>query len=119
MRVSGRGDAFSLAAPFHLAVWLLPGGCSSVSEAGLPDTSLTASPNNYKTIILTDLGRMTNDPDQRSALQAKLDELAARDEVAGVMVDVGSDARVWDANEQADQYFDCPYAKNLVADAIT
>ena len=52
------------------------------------------------------------------ALRIKLVEFAGRPEVAGVIVDVGSDAAVAFANQQADRNISCIYAKNLVANAI-
>jgi hypothetical protein len=116
VRVKGRDGAFSLAAPFRLQVTVEDGACNNVT-ANLPGTSLNAAANNYRTIILTDLGRMPGDPDL-AAMQTRLANLAARPEVAGVVVDVGADARVAEANARADTNFRCPYAKNLVASSI-
>jgi CSLREA domain-containing protein len=117
IRVKGRNGTFSLDAPFHLQVQLISGGCGSVS-ASLPATSLTANGGNYQTIILTDLARMEGTAAEKATLQARLATFAARPDVAGVVVNVGADARVAAANAQADSEFDCPYAKNLVAEAI-
>ena len=120
VRVRGRNGVFSLTAPFHLQVIMLTGSCNAVSPA-LPATSLTAADGDYKTIILTDLARMAGTVDEKNALQAKLAEFAnptLHPEVAGVIVDVGADARVAAANVQADAHPECPYAKNLVASSI-
>jgi CSLREA domain-containing protein len=117
VRVRGRGDAFSLAAPFRLTVSLFAGTCSSISP-DLPGMSLTPTAGSYRTIILTDLDRMEVAPGDLATLQNRLAALAARTEVAGVVVDVGADARVAAANAQADANPGCPYAKNLVAAAI-
>ncbi|HSN77386.1 MAG TPA: C25 family cysteine peptidase, partial [Anaerolineae bacterium] len=57
-------------------------------------------------------------PAEIIALVSKLQTLAARPDVQGVIVNVGLDNRVTAANLQADTKVDCPQAKNLVADAI-
>jgi len=115
VRVRGRNGVSSLDGPFHLEVTLLTGSCSAVGPITTPP-SLVASAGDYKTIILADLGRMA--PADTTDLEARLAALAARPEVAGVLVDVGTDARVAAANAQADAYPTCPYAKNLAAEAI-
>jgi CSLREA domain-containing protein len=114
VRVRGREGAFSLAAPFHLDVTLIPGPCGSVSAEGLPETSLTASDGDYETIVLIDRQRMTITDE----LETGLADFVARPEVNGVVVDVSEDERVAEANAQADTYYGCPYAKNVAADAI-
>lgn len=117
VRVRGRNGAFSLGNSFHLSVSMFPGECGSVSP-DLPDTSLGATAGDFKTIILTDMDRMAGTPEEKAAMQEKLIAFAGRPEVSGVIVDVGGDARVTAANDQAGSYLECPYAKNLVALAI-
>jgi CSLREA domain-containing protein len=117
VRVRGRNGAFAPETPFYLQVILISGTCDDVSD-DLPDSSLTAVDENYKTLILTDMDRIAGSATEKSDLQARLGDLANRLEVAGVVVDVGVDARVAAANAQADANPECPYAKNLVADAI-
>jgi CSLREA domain-containing protein len=117
VRVRGRNGAFSLAQPFHLEVTLLKGSCGQVSS-NLPPSSHEAKAGDYKTIILTDPGRMAGTEAEKSDLRAKLAVFASRPEVQGVVVDVDTDARVAAANAQADSHVTCPYAKNLVAQAI-
>ncbi len=114
VRVSGRNGAFSLASPYTLTVTLSSGACLGVS-AELPPSSLTPANGGFDTLILADLGRLDGDT---AELQARLDTFAARAEIAGTIIDVGADARVIAANAQADANPACPYAKNLVADAI-
>lgn len=116
VRVRGRSGAFSPGDNYRLEVTLTTNGCEAVSS-NLPATSLTAVAGNYRTIILADWSRMGNDPDLAD-LQARLATLAGRPEVDGVVVNVGADARVIAANQQADANIGCPYAKNLVAEAI-
>ncbi len=120
VRVRGRNGVFSLNAPFHLEVKLVPGDCGSVSAGGFRASNLAASATagSYKTIILTDLARMTGTSEEKADLQSRLASLKDRPEVNGVVVDVGADARVADANAQADAHPTCPFAKNLVAQAI-
>src|SRR5207248_11233848 len=77
----------------------------------------------YKTIILTDYARLNprNDPqltEQITTLKTKLATFAARPEISGVVVDVGQDAAVRFAQQQADANFECIFAKNLAAGAI-
>ena len=71
-------------------------------ESNLPANTTTVAVGNYHTIILTDMARMVASPAEVAALQAKLATFAARPEVAGVVVDVDSDARVAAADGQAD-----------------
>ncbi|MEZ4714850.1 MAG: Ig-like domain-containing protein [Caldilineaceae bacterium] len=117
VRVRGREGAFALDAPFSLTIALTPSGCDATIFDTLPATSLTAAAGDVRTLILTDLGRMGGGT---PALTDKLALLAARPEVQGVVVDVGADARVAAANARADgaDQRACPYAKNVVADAV-
>ncbi len=117
VRVRGRNGAFSPAAPFHLEIQLLTGSCSAVGPLTVP-RSTTPIAGDYQTIILTDPARISGTPAERAALESRLAAFASRSEVAGVVVDVGADARVAEANAQADANPACPYAKNLVAEAI-
>ncbi len=117
VRVRGRNGAFDPQNPFRLQVTLLSGTCDPVSPE-LPPSSLIPDSANYKTIILTDLDRMGGSSDEISTLLTRLAAFAARPEVSGVVVDVGSDNRVSAANAQADSFPACPFAKNLVAASI-
>jgi CSLREA domain-containing protein len=113
VRVRGRNGAFSLDTPFTLQVNMLAGTCANVNPITIP-SNYPASGSGYKTIILTDSTRLGDDSD----LDARLAEFAARNEVQGIVVNVSQDARVQAANSQADQFPQCPYAKNQVAYAI-
>jgi CSLREA domain-containing protein len=117
VRVRGANGAFSPEAPFHLEVAALSGTCSDVEPIATAGT-ITPVGDNYKTIILTDLARMAGTPEEKATLEARLATFAAQPEVAGVVVDVGVDARVAAANAQADDQPACPHAKNLVAGTI-
>ncbi len=109
VRVRGRDGAFALAAPFQLKVTQESNVCQGVSADGLSNTDLAIS-GDFQTLILTDLDRMPDTP------MAALNAFAAN--VGGVVVNVHNDSRVQDANQQATAHPACPYAKNLVADAI-
>jgi CSLREA domain-containing protein len=109
VRVRGRDGAFVPAAPFHLEVTLVSNNCQGVSADGLPNTDLSIS-GDFQTLILTDLDRMPDTP------VAALNTFASK--VGGVVVNVHNDSRVQAANQQADTHPACPYAKNLVADAV-
>ncbi len=117
VRISGRNGAFSRADTFYFDVRYFTGACSDV-EPIFPSASLTPEAGDFRTLILADFGRMIGTPAELADLQTRLAALAGRPEVAGKILDVGTDSRVRDANEQADFYVDCPYAKNLVADSI-
>ncbi len=117
VRVRGRNGAFSLANPFHLSVTLLTGECSSITS-DLPPSSLTGAAGNFHTLILTNPDRMPGSPADINTMDQQLTALAARPEVAGKVLDVSTDARVAAAYQQADAHPACPYAENLVAQAI-
>ncbi|MCB0085668.1 MAG: hypothetical protein KDE47_32220, partial [Caldilineaceae bacterium] len=116
IRVSGRNGAFDNQQPFQLDVTRLGGSCGNFVPATLPPSSIPASSGNYKTIILHDAARMEEEngvtDDQ---LVLRLQTLAQRADVAGVLVDLGEDARINAARQQAETYADCPYATNLWA----
>jgi len=126
IRVRGRQGVVDAQA-FHISVFLFPGVCSAltaipVDGSGnvLPSSTQRAPAGGYRTLILTDLDRLTGPGSSpaRTTLSAKLSELAARPEVQGAVMDVGSDSWVAFFNQQADLNPQCPYGKNLVAEAI-
>ena len=127
VRVRGRNGVYSPGNPYNLSVFLQPGACGSVSPVALdatgtplPADTTSAPSGSYKTIILTDLNRWlgAGPSAAKTNVSLKLAALAARPEVAGVIVDVGADPTIASLNAQADANFDCPYAKNLVARAL-
>lgn len=74
-----------------------------------------------KTLILTDSARLPGSSGEISAALARLNDLAARPEVAGAVIDLSDTARypgVAFANGQADANPACPSAKNRVAREI-
>jgi hypothetical protein len=117
VRVRGRNGAFSISDTFQLEVQVISEICGSVAPVSQA-TTLTGQAGGYHTIIVTDLARMEGTPEEKSVLEQRLAQFAARAEVSGVVVDVGADAKVQAANTQADAHPECPYAKNLVAEAI-
>lgn len=127
VRIRGRNGVYSPGNPFTLTVYQQTGACGTVSPVALDSngsplpTPTTAAPAaNYQTVILTDLNRwLGSGPSaDKAMIQSKLAALAARPEVQGVVVDVGSDPWVNFFNAQADANYGCPYAKNLAAGAI-
>lgn len=122
--VRGRNGTFAPGEPFRLDVRLVPGGCTGVKPLPAPTLAATPGPGDgFHTLILADFGRLNPTGDAAlaarvAAMQARLATFAARPEVAGVVVDVGADAAVAFANQQADTIPDCVFAKNLVAGAI-
>src|SRR5207248_8819011 len=100
VRVHGRGGAFSTATPFQLDVTLLSGPCLSIDPNKAGPSTLGVS-RNVKTLILTDLtdrpgrpARMAGSPSDRTALLTALNAFAARDEIAGYVVDLGADSGI-------------------------
>ena len=123
IRVKGRNGAFNSGAPFHLEVTHLVGNCKELGV--LPPVNFTTTDTGgyvegYNTIILTDMGRMNLPTGEQTDLVDRLNDLALRPEVKGVVFDVDMDGDVTSANTEADDpdNLQCPYAKNLVALAI-
>ncbi|HEY7332456.1 MAG TPA: PxKF domain-containing protein [Candidatus Limnocylindria bacterium] len=120
VRVSGRNGAFNPADSFNVSYSTTGVSCAGVGPIGSAPTNqpaLTVNGTPLKTVILTDLARTPGTASEKTTLQTKLASFATRPDVAGVVVDVGS-GRVASLNSQADGKKACPYAKNLVADAI-
>ena len=120
VRVAGRNGVYDATDPFSVAYESSGVTCNAVLPMGAAPADQSAQSINgtpLKTVILTDLARMPGTAGEKSTLQAKLATLAARPDVAAVVVDVGS-PRVASLNVQADANPACPYAKNLVADAV-
>jgi len=123
VRVKGRNSAFDPGSPFHLKVTQLVGNCKNLgvqSPVKFTTTDTGGYIDGYNTIILTDMGRMNLTTGEQTALQDRLEDLALRPEVKGVVFDVGTDGDVSSANTEADMQdnLQCPYAKNLVAMGI-
>ncbi|MCL4266832.1 MAG: CSLREA domain-containing protein [Anaerolineae bacterium] len=117
VRVRGTNGVFNTQHPFQVSVTMQSGSCGNVTAVTEPSTTIPTA-GNYQTIILTDMARMAGTAAEKATLATRLSTYAARPEVAGVIVDVGADARAAAANAQADAYLACPYAKNLVAATI-
>ena len=116
IRVSGKNGESSLAAPFSVSVTTSGNLCSDVAPIGPAPTSAPAL--NLKTLILEDTSSTPGTAAEISSLQAKLDLLAARPEVAGAKIDLASNTRIQNLNDQAEANYACIYAKNLVAAGI-
>jgi hypothetical protein len=112
IRVQGKNGAFVPDDDFALSVARQGNLCEGVVDQ---PSSPGAPPGDRKTVILVDGARMT----VGGSLSTKLQTFAARPEVAGAIVDVNADTTVRALNAQADAKKACPYAKNLVASAIT
>ncbi len=122
--VTGRNGAFKRAKPFTVSVGRVAGKCDTV--AGLDQLvarshDIPAGP--YTSLILVD----TADPTLGSAgdiysLNESLKALAASEKVNGKIIDLSiagiNDARINAAREQAQTFFECPYAQNVYATAI-
>ncbi len=117
LRVRGRNGDFNPVVPFKLSVTMSAGVCANVAPSNVASSLPNPAVGTKTTLVLTDLARMSGDT---TTMTAALNNFIARPEVNGVVVNVGSDAKVAALNAQADNvnYVACPYAKNLVAYSI-
>ena len=117
VRVQGR-NGFNATESYTLNVSTVGGICSGPLN-GFDDTpTLEGEPGSAETVILTDPGRMPGTPAENEALATALTAFAPQ--VDGAIVDLGDSQKVQALQEQADSpaAISCPYAKNLVAEAI-
>jgi parallel beta-helix repeat protein len=112
VRVQGKNGAFDPEEDFSLDAERGASPCGGVVDQA---SSPGAPAGTRKTVVLYDASRMT----LGAGLTAKLSTFAGRPEVNGALVNVASDPVVSALNAQADLHRGCPYAKNLVAAAIT
>ncbi|MDQ3456520.1 MAG: Ig-like domain repeat protein, partial [Actinomycetota bacterium] len=117
IRVQGRNGASSPAS-YSLAVSTTGGPCSGTLDDRATDDTIEGSPGAAQTVILTDPGRMPGTAQEEAALDQALAALTARTD--GVVIDVAGSAKVRNLNAQAASpaFVSCPYAKNLVAQAV-
>ncbi len=99
--------------PFSLTVNTTGGPCNGITlQNHTSDQTLSGAPG-PQTVILTDYNRMSG---STSALASAVSTFAGQ--VNGAVVNLDNSPKVVALNTQADQYAACPYAKNLVAQAI-
>jgi CSLREA domain-containing protein len=118
VRVRGRNGAFDPGQAFTLTTEQFTGVCGHVQllPAGTPSPAPYA--NGYNSIIITDLDRMGLTAAEKDDLQERLNALANRNEVKGVVVDVHESVAALNAQADLPANTQCPFAKNLVAQAI-
>lgn len=119
VRVAGKNGTFDDQAPFALEVSYDPGLCEGVFPEDL--SGIAGVPGNFQSIILYDSRQLAEGgypAAQQAPLVARLEALAARSEVAGVVVDLAGFDAVQRLQDQADVRNTCPYAANLTAGAI-
>jgi CSLREA domain-containing protein len=120
LRVTGRNGAHTPIQPFEISVQVTPSACQAVVAPTAPPAAISAA-NGYTTIIVSDLSRVAGSAAEKVTLQARLEALADRPEVRGVIIDLsdtGRYARVAQARAEALANPTCPYAMNLLADEI-
>ncbi len=117
VRVQGRNGAFDTDGSYALTVTTTDSSCSATLSDGGAST-ITGTPGTARTVILTDPTRLPGTSDEKATLATRLTAFA--NAVGGVVVDVGTSPKVTALNRQADDPANraCPYAKNLVAEAI-
>ncbi len=115
VRVLGRNGASS-STLFTIGLTRSGGPCDNVPlDSRSTDATLAPTPGSFKTVIVTDTSRFAPSP-ERDDMKGKLTSLA--NATNGVVVDVKDSAKVQALQQQADNDRACPYAKNLVAQAI-
>jgi len=119
VRVSGRAGAYTTGGQFTVGIAKSGVSCANVNDSTLTSRSAAAGAG-VRTVILTDSSKVALDADLGggSTLRGKLTAFAARAEIGGVIVDVGTDTRVNTLKVQAANNAACPYATNLVAEEI-
>ena len=117
MRVSSRTGAFSTDGPYQVSVTRGATTCPT----GITDTGSApgnAAGESLKTLILTYPTLVPGTQAERDVLATRLGTLAARSEVAGKVIDLSQSQRIVDLRNQAATNAACPFAKNLLAQAI-
>ena len=112
IRVQGRNGASAPGKPFTISVTTTGGSCNAPLDTFAGLATQTGTPGSARTVILTDSDRLPGVP------LAELRAFAARPDVQGVVVDAATIPRIAALNEQADDHVTCPYATNLVAQAL-
>ena len=112
VRVTGRNGDFAPRQPFRLSVHTTGGACDSPLRTFDELATQNGTPGAARTVVLTDSSRLQGAP------LATLNAFADRPEVDGVVVDAATIPRLRALNDQADEDAGCPYAKNLVAQAL-
>jgi hypothetical protein len=117
VRVSSRSGAFSTSGAYQVSVTRGSTTCPvTIADTGSPPASAPAA--GVKTVFLTYPSRIPGTAAEKTTLATKLATLAARPEVGGVVVDLSQDPRIAALTSQADANNACPFAKNLLAEAI-
>ena len=101
IRVKGRNGAYNVNSAFQVDVTLSCNSCADVAPVA-QSSSIVPTAGNYQTIVLVDYSRIEGSSADITALQQSLQSFVNRPEVAGIVVDVNTDARVAASNAQAD-----------------
>jgi CSLREA domain-containing protein len=117
IRVSGRGGVFDPSALFTVSESQTGSNCAGLSTYSADPLPAPVG-TGIKTVILTDPSRLAGSAADKTTLDGQLTTLQGRTEVSGAVVNVGANLRIQHLNAQADAHKACPYAKNLVADAL-
>ncbi|QIK66203.1 hypothetical protein G7072_07450 [Nocardioides sp. HDW12B] len=122
LRVQGHGaDDFSGTDAFTVSATRSGGAqCAGVSDSAASGWEGQApTSHGSQTIVLTDSTDFQGtDPTTRQALLDALDDLARSTSVKGTVLDLAQSPRVQALKAQVDGKLGCPYAVNLVADAV-
>ena len=119
IRVNGPNGTYDPGAKFSLSVHENVGTCGGVAPDTTDPLLSSAVPSgSYQTLILSDYSRMTDDG-TLSTMESTLTRFAALPSVDGTIAELDQiSPQLNTLYAQADSHADCPYAENLVADAI-
>ena len=122
VRVRGQNGVYSIDAPYDLNVVIQQDLCSGVTDDVTTPTTAPSAVGSPVSLIIWDSTRMGG-VDGKPATAAEISDLS--DSIAlfasaanAAVVDVSTDSRISALNTQADANPYCPYAKNLVGEAI-
>jgi hypothetical protein len=122
IRVSGRAAAFDQDGLFTVTVTKGASDCTGVTDTTLTPRAdqppVSVDSVDLQTIILTDSTLLPLGDGTPGSLLGKLNAFRVRPEVAGVLVDLASDARAGELRAQAAANAACPFATNLLAAEI-
>ncbi len=116
VRVTGRNGAFNAEDPFQINVDL--DGTFCLAALDTPQARTPQVNPTVDTVIVWDRSKIEGTEAEKDALLARLNALAARPEVDGVVVDITNDSEVLTLRAQAEATPNCVYATNLVAESI-
>jgi hypothetical protein len=116
IRVRGQNGVYSPSVPFDVNVTVQQDLCSGVNDTATTPVSTPSATGSPTSLVVWDSARIAGTSDEKLALASSIAAFATAANAA--VVDVSLDARITALNAQADANPFCPFAKNLVGEAI-